>query len=275
MKNITSYYHRLFWILIITSISSCYNQKKSFQVELTTLLNEKYNITYLPPGFYDCSYEHYLIDGGDTFEDGYQMAAQCLPDFISEIKFSDKGAKMLSSFEDVFVLTCNKKIESYSDQIKGADYCKCLYSQYMKYEVGFDDLNDLEFTEGVFYQKMIDFCFVTKTEGAYFNRGYAKDNLEDYRRTIQDYNNAFELNPDKVSAYFDRGYTKGKLGNHRGAIQDYTKAIELDPEYALPYNNRGWAKYKLGDVNGGCLDWSKAGELGDMDAYDYIKKYCN
>jgi len=59
----------LSWILITTSISLCQNESKdAFQAELSALLNEKYNIAYLPSGFYDCSYENYLKDGGDNSE---------------------------------------------------------------------------------------------------------------------------------------------------------------------------------------------------------------
>ena len=39
------------------------------------------------------------------------------------------------------------------------------------------------------------FCF-SQTAEAYINMGNAKQNLEDYRGAIQDYNKAIELNPN-------------------------------------------------------------------------------
>ncbi len=112
-------------------------------------------------------------------------------------------------------------------------------------------------------------------EKSYCNRGYAKHNLGDYRGAIQDYNKAIQLNPDYANAYYNRGIAKARLGDYRGAIQDYNKAIQLNPDDAEAYNNRGGAKFLLGDKNGACLDWSKAWELGNLNAYDFIKKYCN
>ena len=290
-----TYRSLLLWMLLLTSILQAYCQKDpkaDFRNGLTALFLEKYNIEYLPSGFYDCSYERYLKDGGDNFETGYQMARQCLPAFFSQMKFSDKGAKLMASFEDVFVLTCNKQIEAYSDQIKGADYCKCLHSQYVKYGVGFDDLNDLGFTDGEFHENMIDFCMVTsegdipkdnkegipaknskaidpKDAFAYWSRGNTKEKLEDYYGAIQDYTKAIELDPKEAYYYGSRGYVKGELEDYYGAIQDFSKSIELNPEYAGAYFNRGIAKYNLGDYRGAIQDYTKAIELDPKYASAY------
>jgi tetratricopeptide (TPR) repeat protein len=76
-------------------------------------------------------------------------------------------------------------------------------------------------------------------------------------------------------AYFNRGIAKSNLQDYRGAIADYNKAIEIDPLDSKAYFNLGFSKYKINDLNGACLDWSKAGELGYYEAYDTIKKVCN
>ncbi len=76
-------------------------------------------------------------------------------------------------------------------------------------------------------------------------------------------------------AYFNRGNAKYELEDYRGAIADYSKAIEINPNDADAYGNRGIAMIKLGQKDSGCLDLSKAGELGYFDAYDVIKEYCN
>ncbi len=41
---------------------------------------------------------------------------------------------------------------------------------------------------------------------AYYNRGIAYKNLKDYRRAIEDYDQALRLDPDYVKAYNNRGY---------------------------------------------------------------------
>jgi len=45
--------------------------------------------------------------------------------------------------------------------------------------------------------------------------------------------------------YMERGATYSKLGEYRKAIQDYDKAIQLDPNNALGYYNRRYAYFQL------------------------------
>jgi len=75
--------------------------------------------------------------------------------------------------------------------------------------------------------------------------------------------------------YFNLGYAKSGLKDYKGAIQDLNKAIELNPKFADAYINRGIAKITSGQKDDGCLDLSKAGELGYAEAYEAIKEYCN
>ncbi len=75
--------------------------------------------------------------------------------------------------------------------------------------------------------------------------------------------------------YFNSGNAKNELQNYKGAIEDYNKAIELNPKLASAYLGRGLAKILLGQKDDGCLDLSKAGELGEASAYETIKELCN
>ena len=43
-------------------------------------------------------------------------------------------------------------------------------------------------------------------------------------------------------AYYKRGLVKEKLGDKTGTIEDYNQAIELNPQDAEAYNNRGKCK---------------------------------
>ena len=56
--------------------------------------------------------------------------------------------------------------------------------------------------------------------------------------------------------YFDRGYAKTELEDYEGAIDDYTKAIEIDPNYYNAYIRRGTLKWQLGDYTGAEEDFT-------------------
>jgi tetratricopeptide (TPR) repeat protein len=118
------------------------------------------------------------------------------------------------------------------------------------------------------YSKAIELDL--KFADAYNNRGNAYDELKQYKRAIEDYNKAIELNPTYAMAYYNRGNAYGKLKQHEKAIEDYSKAIELDLKYADAYNNRGNAYGKLKQHEKAIEDYSKAIELNpnDADAYN-------
>ena len=59
---------------------------------------------------------------------------------------------------------------------------------------------------------------------------------------IPDYDEAIRLNPDDAKAYYNRGFAKSELEKYFEAISDYDQAIRLDPNDAKAYNNRGLAK---------------------------------
>ena len=48
----------------------------------------------------------------------------------------------------------------------------------------------------------------------------------------------------------------------------------LDSKNSISFKNRGIAKDNLGDIRGACSDWQKASNLGDLEARDYVRKYC-
>ncbi len=91
---------------------------------------------------------------------------------------------------------------------------------------------------------------------------------------INDFTKATEIDAEYVDAYFNRGKAKNNLQDYTGAIADFAKTIEKDPKYMLAYYNSGLAKMKLKQTDSGCMDFSKAGELGLAEAYDAILEYC-
>ncbi len=64
---------------------------------------------------------------------------------------------------------------------------------------------------------------------AYYNRGVAYGNLGEYRRAIEDYDEALRLDPDYAVAYNNRGSAYSNLGEYRRAIGDFARALWLDP----------------------------------------------
>lgn len=111
----------------------------------------------------------------------------------------------------------------------------------------------------------------------YWYRGTAKQQLEDLRGALLDYNTAIKLKPgDNPIIYYDRGIINAKLKKYNVAILDFDMAIKLNlPGIGIAYFGRGIAKIQLGQKESGCLDLSKAGELGYDLAYEIIKKNCN
>ena len=108
-----------------------------------------------------------------------------------------------------------------------------------------------------------------KLSEAYILRAVAKVELDDHEGAIIDYNNAIRLEPEDVSLYNDRGYMKSELGDFEGAIRDYDNAIQLNPENAVVYRNRGSMKSELGDFEGAIRDYDNAIQLNPENVEFY------
>jgi len=66
------------------------------------------------------------------------------------------------------------------------------------------------------------------------NRGAALINLDRPQDALKELNQAITMGLDKVHlAYYNRGLAKEKLNDVRGAYQDYRKALEIDPTFTL------------------------------------------
>ena len=76
-------------------------------------------------------------------------------------------------------------------------------------------------------------------------------------------------------AYYNRGNAKTDLNDYYGSISDYTKAIEINPNYKSAFKNRGLSKKKIGDMKGACSDWRKASSLGYKKARAWVEEECS
>jgi tetratricopeptide (TPR) repeat protein len=64
---------------------------------------------------------------------------------------------------------------------------------------------------------------------AFYNRGLAYENTEDYDRAIADYSEAIRLNPNDADALFYRGLDKQRKGDKAGAQADMAAAKRINP----------------------------------------------
>ena len=113
---------------------------------------------------------------------------------------------------------------------------------------------------------------------AFYNRGFAKFNLNDYKGAISDYDKAIEINPQYGIAYFNRGVSKYHLGDFEGAVSDYTQSIAINVDDADGYLNRGLLYFEIGNGKFACKDLNKAASLGNQFSESWLKsdkgKWC-
>lgn len=104
---------------------------------------------------------------------------------------------------------------------------------------------------------------------AYYNRGNAHRNLNQYAKAIEDYSKAIEKNPKFAVAYGNRGVTYRRSNQYEKAFEDFEKAIELNPNDAVAYNNRGFAYAESNQPERAIEDCNKAIELNPNYAEAY------
>ena len=68
----------------------------------------------------------------------------------------------------------------------------------------------------------------------YVNRGAALINLERPQEALAELDKAINMGLEKVHlAYYNRGLAKEKMNDARGAYADYRKALEIEPTFTL------------------------------------------
>jgi tetratricopeptide (TPR) repeat protein len=176
--------------------------------------------------------------------------------------------------EDYFYLAYNNESDY---QYKIENYTKCL-----KLEI--DDANKATayYNRGIAYYDLenykaaiADYTSALRIDpgyaAAYNNRGIAYRKLENYKAAIADYTSALKINPDDADAYYNRGNAYYNLENYTAAIADYTSALRINPGYAAAYNGRGNAYTNIGNYNEAIADFKSALRINP----DYAGAYNN
>jgi tetratricopeptide (TPR) repeat protein len=106
----------------------------------------------------------------------------------------------------------------------------------------------------------------------YNNRGVSYRRLKQYRRAIQDYDEAIRLNSRVALAYYNRGIVYGILRQYSRAIQNYDEALRLSPRFAIAYNNRGNAYSNLKQYRRAIQDYDEVLRLDPRYAIAYYNR---
>ncbi|GAB1856281.1 hypothetical protein MHTCC0001_11160 [Flavobacteriaceae bacterium MHTCC 0001] len=79
---------------------------------------------------------------------------------------------------------------------------------------------------------------------AYFYRGLAKANLEDYLGAVLDFSTVIFKKPD-ADSFYNRGNSKFALGDFKGAYQDYLMSLDYDRDFFPAFYNLGITQLQL------------------------------
>jgi tetratricopeptide (TPR) repeat protein len=80
-------------------------------------------------------------------------------------------------------------------------------------------------------------------------RGVAYNELGNYMKAIDDFNQALKINPDYLMVLESRGFSYLSIGEINLAINDFDQSIKYNPLNYLTYYNRGLAFEKNGSKN--------------------------
>lgn len=97
---------------------------------------------------------------------------------------------------------------------------------------------------------------------AFSNRGLCYFQLGDFKRGMNDLDQAMLLNDANSTFYYNRAQGYQLQHKYEDAVKDYTRAISRKAEFPEAYINRGEMNYLIGKEAKGCSDLKRACDLG-------------
>ena len=109
------------------------------------------------------------------------------------------------------------------------------------------------------------------SDEGYINRAYLNYLIGNYLEAILDYDVLISNNPNNEEFYLNRGYLKHLSHKRQEALKDYDKALSINPNYAFAHNNRGVVLSELGRNDESLLALNTAIKIDP----DYADAYYN
>ena len=85
-----------------------------------------------------------------------------------------------------------------------------------------------------------------QTAQDFYNRGTLRVQAKEYRRAIDDFTKAIQLEPKYIDAYLKRCEMHYKLGDNQGVLDDCYQIFSIDSSVAKAHYYQGRARYSLG-----------------------------
>lgn len=82
-----------------------------------------------------------------------------------------------------------------------------------------------------------------KTSDYFFNRAIFFQQSKEWKKALENYSKAAELDSDNADIYNNRGVVYKEMGRYDAAIEELLRAVYLKPDYAKAYNNLGVVYY--------------------------------
>jgi tetratricopeptide (TPR) repeat protein len=91
------------------------------------------------------------------------------------------------------------------------------------------------------------------------SKGTAEDDkvIAEYSEALKRNPNDTSAKRALASAYYTRGLAFTSVGDHAKSIEDYNEAINYEPEHVLAFNKRGWANLEVGNYDQAIKDFEK------------------
>ena len=112
---------------------------------------------------------------------------------------------------------------------------------------------------------------------AYYIRARSKQNLSDFKGTIEDTDVLIKKEKLLNFAYWIQGETYGYLLDYKSSIEAYQKALaHYSSAYAKAKINYtiGLCYIRLNNEEEACIYFQKMGDLRDRSGFEQAKKYC-